>query len=570
MSLPRSGFPAAPERLRFATTGQILGFGLLTSLIFMVIYPEQSLQRHLERSAQTDNVSIAYLLAWLRAKPDDHYLRILLAQRFFDKGQIREARQTLAPIFKIKTLEMKLQAKAEVLLLDILERQLWQFTPKSAEFINAQRHYLKQLRKVSHFEWPTIRLEVFAKNAYAFGDTVLARELYYQLIYNAKDVNLVWFDRIAQLYLAEGHYRSAARTYFQAMPYSSSLQQRRSYFLSGVKALQSGNLWPDAMTAAQTYAGVLLQDPRIVNATTSWYKPAGPSSYNNALAFPQGNESLVVNGVDYHVDEQYIPTMGMQMVAGRNFSKEFATDSFGIILNETAAKAFGWNNTTALNKTIVRQNSERGQNVAYHVIGVIKNFNFKSLHETISPLYMTLYPEGGLIFKTKTTDVAGLLATMKKEWDSYNTGEPFSYNFMDDLFNNTYATEQKTGTILNLFSMLTIFVACLGLFGLVTYTAEQRRKEIGVRKVLGASVTQVTQMLSKDFLKLVCIACVIAFPLSYWAMSKWLQSFAYRVSISWWVFVAAALAAIIIALLTVSFQAIKAALANPVKSLRTE
>ena len=264
MSLPRSGFPAAPERLRFATTGQILGFGLLTSLIFMVIYPEQSLQRHLERSAQTDNVSIAYLLAWLRAKPDDHYLRILLAQRFFDKGQIREARQTLAPIFKIKTLEMKLQAKSEVLLLDILERQLWQFTPKSAEFINAQRHYLKQLRKVSHFEWPTARLEVFAKNAYAFGDTVLARELYYQLIYNAKDVNLVWFDRIAQLYLAEGHYRSAARTYFQAMPYSSSLQQRRSYFLSGVKALQSGNLWPDAMTAAQTYAGVLLQDPSIL------------------------------------------------------------------------------------------------------------------------------------------------------------------------------------------------------------------------------------------------------------------------------------------------------------------
>lgn len=314
----------------------------------------------------------------------------------------------------------------------------------------------------------------------------------------------------------------------------------------------------------------MLQDPRIVNATTSWYKPAGPSNYNNALAYPQGNDNLVVNGVDYHIDEQYIPTMGMQMVAGRNFSKEFATDSFGIILNETAAKAFGWNNTTALNKTIVRQNSERGQNVAYHVIGVIKNFNFKSLHETISPLYMTLYPEGGLIFKTKTTDVAGLLATMKKEWDSYNTGEPFSYNFMDDLFNNTYATEQKTGTILNLFSMLTIFVACLGLFGLVTYTAEQRRKEIGVRKVLGASVMQVTQMLSKEFLKLVCISCVIAFPLSYWAMSKWLQSFAYRVSISWWVFAAAALAAIIIALLTVSFQAIKAALANPVKSLRTE
>lgn len=314
----------------------------------------------------------------------------------------------------------------------------------------------------------------------------------------------------------------------------------------------------------------MLQDPRIVNATTSWYKPAGPSNYNNALAYPQGNDNLVVNGVDFHVDEQYIPTMGMTMVSGRNFSKEFTTDSFGIILNETAAKTFGWNNTTALNKTIIRQNTERGRNIAYHVIGVIKNFNFKSLHEAISPLYMTLYPEGGLIFKTKTTDVAGLLATMKKNWDSYKTEEPFSYSFMDDLFNKTYATEQKTGTILNLFSILTIFVACLGLFGLVTYTAERRTKEIGIRKVLGASVTQVTQMLSKEFLKLVIIASLIAFPAAWWAMNKWLQSFAYRIDISWWVFAIAGISALVIALITVSFQAIKAALSNPVKSLRTE
>ncbi|QEC65966.1 FtsX-like permease family protein [Panacibacter ginsenosidivorans] len=314
----------------------------------------------------------------------------------------------------------------------------------------------------------------------------------------------------------------------------------------------------------------MLQDPRIVNATTSWYKPAGPTNYNNALAYPQGNDNLVVNGVDFHVDEQYIPTMGMTMVSGRNFSKEFPTDSFGIILNETAAKAFGWNNTTALNKTIIRQNSDRGHNIPYKVIGVVKNFNFKSLHEAVSPLYMTLYPEGGLIFKTKTTDVAGLLATMKKQWESYNTGEPFSYSFMDDLFNKTYSTEQKTGTILNIFSILTIFVACLGLFGLATYTAEQRTKEIGIRKVLGASVTQVTQMLSKEFLKLVLIASLIAFPAAWWAMNKWLQSFAYRINISWWVFAVAGIAALLIALLTVSFQAIKAALSNPVKSLRTE
>jgi putative ABC transport system permease protein len=260
----------------------------------------------------------------------------------------------------------------------------------------------------------------------------------------------------------------------------------------------------------------------------------------------------------------------MKMVSGRNFSKDFATDSLGIILNETAAHAFGWNDMSAVGKTIIRQNSDRGNNVPFHVLGVVKNFNFKSLHEAVSPLYMSLQPEGGLIFKIKTTDVAGLLATMKKNWDAYNTDQPFTYDFMDDLFNKTYSAEQKTGTILNIFSVLIILVACLGLFGLVTYTAEQRTKEIGIRKVLGASVSQITQMLSKEFVKLVLIASLIAFPVAWWAMNKWLQSFAYRINISWWVFVVAGIAAIAIALITVSFQAVKAAIANPVKSLRTE
>ncbi len=320
----------------------------------------------------------------------------------------------------------------------------------------------------------------------------------------------------------------------------------------------------------QVFKQQMLQDPRIANASVSFYKPAGPTNYNNAIAYPQGNDNLVVDGVEYHVDENYVPTLGMTMVSGRNFSKDFATDSTGIILNETAAKAFGWNNTTAISKTIIRQNSDRGTNVPFHVIGVVKNFNFKSLHDAVSPLYMSLEPEGGLIFKIKTTDVAGLLATMKKNWDAYSTDQPFTYSFMDDLFNKTYAAEQKTGTILNIFSVLIILVACLGLFGLVTYSAEQRTKEIGIRKTLGASVSQVTQMLSKEFLKLVLIASLIAFPAAWWATNKWLQSFAYRINISWWVFIAAGAAAILIALITVSFQAIKAAIANPVKSLRTE
>jgi putative ABC transport system permease protein len=320
----------------------------------------------------------------------------------------------------------------------------------------------------------------------------------------------------------------------------------------------------------QVFKQQMLKDPRIVNATVSSYKPAGPSNFNNALASPQDNENIIVDGVNYHVDENYIPTLGMHMASGRNFSKDFATDSLAMIINESAAKAFGWSIMNAVGKTVISVNSDRGNNIPFHVVGVVKNFNFKSLHETISPLYMTLQPEGGLMFRIKTTDVKGLLSTMKKNWDAYKTDEPFTYSFMDDLFNKTYTAEQKTGTILNIFSVLTIFVACLGLFGLVTYTAEQRTKEIGIRKVLGASVAQVTQMLSKDFLKLVLIASLIAFPASWWAMNKWLQSFAYRIHIQWWVFVVAALSAVLIALITVSFQAIKAAIANPVKSLRTE
>ena len=183
---------------------------------------------------------------------------------------------------------------------------------------------------------------------------------------------------------------------------------------------------------------------------------------------------------------------------------------------------------------------------------------------------MTLEPEGGVIFKVRTADLAGLLESMKKQWDSFNTDEPFTYSFLDALYNKTYAAEQKTSTILDIFAMLTVIVACLGLFGLVTYTAERRVKEIGIRKVLGASMTQITGMLSADFLKLVFLACLIAFPVSWWVTNKWLESFAYRMTMHWWVFASAGLIALMIALITLSFQAIKAALANPVKSLRAD
>jgi putative ABC transport system permease protein len=314
----------------------------------------------------------------------------------------------------------------------------------------------------------------------------------------------------------------------------------------------------------------LRTDTRVENVTVSGYKPAGPTNNNNAMAYPEGKDKQVMTALEYKIDEQYIPTLDIKMAAGRNFSPAaYGTDSSAMIINEAAAKVFGFGNN-AIGKIIVRENSDRGRDYRYTVIGIVKDFHFRSLHDAITPLFMVLNPESGIIVKVKTKNIAGLLTTMKQQWASYNVEEPFSYAFMDDLYNKTYAAEQKTGTILNIFAVLTVFVACMGLFGLATYTAEQRSKEIGIRKVLGASVAQVTQMLSKEFIKLVLIGCVIAFPLSWWAMHKWLQDFAYKIDISWWVFVLAGFTALLIALLTVSFKAIKAALANPVKSLRAE
>lgn len=316
----------------------------------------------------------------------------------------------------------------------------------------------------------------------------------------------------------------------------------------------------------------MLQDTRIKGATMSWFKPVGPTNFNNAFAYTREDHNKFVNGVNYQVDEDYIPVMAMKVLRGRNFSPDFPTDTLGIILNETAVTALGWNVDNVIGQDVVIQNSNRGNSVdsPYHVIGVIKNFHFKSLHNAISPLFMTLDPQGGLIFKLNTADVEGVLGDMKQKWENFQAEDPFTYAFMDELFEKTYDAEQKTARVLNIFAVLTIFVACLGLFGLATFASELRTKEIGIRKVLGASVGQVIGMLSRDFLKWVSLGAMIAFPVAWWAMSRWLENFAYRIEISWWMFAAAGVVSIAIALLTVSFQAIKAAVSSPVKALRTE
>ena len=313
----------------------------------------------------------------------------------------------------------------------------------------------------------------------------------------------------------------------------------------------------------------LLRDSRVLNASISGYVPAGPSYNNNFLVYGDNRVGQYVKGIRYDVDERYVPTLGMTMAAGRNFSPAFGTDSAGIILNETAAEQMGWGNQ-AVGHTVTRPNNDGSQNT-YTVIGVVRNFHFKSLHERIAPLMMTLGNNTGtVLIKAKTGDVADLLKSIGDEWNVFAVDAPFAYSFLSDDFNAVYRAEQQTGRVLGLFAGLTIFIACLGLFGLATFTAQQRTKEIGVRKVLGASVGSIIALLSKDFLKLVLIAIVIASPLAWYIMNRWLQNFAYKITIDWWVFALAGLLAVGIALLTVSFQSVRAALMNPVKSLRSE
>ncbi|WP_026628832.1 ABC transporter permease [Dyadobacter alkalitolerans] len=313
----------------------------------------------------------------------------------------------------------------------------------------------------------------------------------------------------------------------------------------------------------------LMRDSRVSNVSLSGFVPAGPSDNNNYMITPEDNPSQLLKTLRYEVDYDYLATLGMEMAQGRNFSKAYGLDSTAVILNETAAKALGWQHN-AIGKTLSRRNNE-GKGSAYHVIGIVKDFHFKSLHEKISPLVMTLSQDRGwMIIKTKNKEVSGLLAKMKSQWESFKPDMPFTYSFLDERFNETYKTEQKTGKILAIFAGLTILVACMGLFGLAIFTAEQRTKEIGVRKVLGASVAGIVALLSKDFLQLVVVAIVIALPTSWWLMSRWLEDFEYKIDVSWWALALVSLVSVAVALLTVSFQSVRAALMNPVKSLRSE
>jgi len=323
-------------------------------------------------------------------------------------------------------------------------------------------------------------------------------------------------------------------------------------------------------TQARSFKNEILKLGGVSSGTLSSYLPVSSSSRSDNTYSKEAvlDDKSGINMQTWRVDEDYLKTMDMQLVSGRGFSREFGTDSSAIIINETTARLLGYEDPVGKS---IYSTSDGGEMKALRIIGVVKNFNFESLRQNVGPLcFMLGASNGSAAFRVETKNLTSLVSSVESVWKKMAPGMPFSYRFLDDAFNSMYRAEQRMGKLAIAFSVLAILVACMGLFGLATYAAEQRIKEIGIRKVLGASVSGIVRMLSKDFIRLILLSTLIAFPLAWWAMHSWLNSFAYRISISWWVFLAAAGLALTIALVTTSFQAVRAAIMNPVKSLRTE
>ncbi len=316
----------------------------------------------------------------------------------------------------------------------------------------------------------------------------------------------------------------------------------------------------------------LLQNAAIKDVGRSSRIPTGRLLDADNAQIPVGDSLQPVKAEIKMVsaDHDFISTYGIKLKAGRNFSREFGTDTSSFIINEAAVFGIGWKSAEDAVGKQFYYGGVRGR-----IIGVMTDFHFESLHEKIVPivLYMPTPQNaffGRLSVKVAGKDIPGALSQLEKSWKKFLPDAPFDYTFLDENFDSLYKAEQVQSSLFTIFSCIAIFIACLGLFGLSAFTITQRIKEIGIRKVLGASLPGIVQMISKDFIKLVAIAALIAFPVAGYVMYKWLQDFAYRTNIPWWVFPAALVIAGLIALITISFQAIKAALANPVKSLRSE
>lgn len=313
----------------------------------------------------------------------------------------------------------------------------------------------------------------------------------------------------------------------------------------------------------------LMRDSRILNATVSTDVP-GNGSMSGTEIYPQERSSdETKNEIHcniYRIDGNYLSTLGIRLASGRGVSPDFPADSSAVVINQAAVSELGWSKTDPIGKTIVRSGRR-----AFTVVGVVKDFNYTSAKQKVAPLMLLpMHRHGSIILKIKAKEISNLIAEIKKQWDQYKASGPFSYYFVDEQFASLYSAEQRTGRIFTSFAVIAIIIASLGLFGLAAFMIKLRIREIGIRKVLGASSGNITAMLSAEFLKLVGIAIIISFPLTWFTMNKWLQDFAYRIDIQWWMFIIAGVIAMLIALITISFQSVKAAIANPVKSLRSE
>lgn len=315
----------------------------------------------------------------------------------------------------------------------------------------------------------------------------------------------------------------------------------------------------------------LLSNAAIKNIGRSSRIPTGRLLDAQGASMKRGDTLAPVSAdiKNVYADEDFIATYGVKLVAGRGFSREFGSDTSAFLINEASVSALGLkSNEDAIGKDF-GYGGRKGK-----IIGVINNFHFESLHQKIVPLVLLVARSpnnyGRISIKVSGAGSAAALAHIEKTWKTFLPSTPYEYSFLDENFAKLYKAEERQRTLFTTFSFIAIFIACLGLFGLSAFAISQRIKEIGIRKVLGADVSTIVVLLSKDFLKLVGFSALIAFPVAWFAMNKWLQDFAYRVDMPWWIFIVAGIVAAVIALVTISFQAIKAAVANPVKSLRTE
>jgi putative ABC transport system permease protein len=300
--------------------------------------------------------------------------------------------------------------------------------------------------------------------------------------------------------------------------------------------------------------------PGILDATLTHYLP---TSNLSALNYVSSGSSKNIETQFWPVDADYISTMGMKVIRGRNFNEQFLSDSSSVIINETMAKMIGYKGDPAAK---IKDGKD------YKIIGVVKDFNFNSLRDNITPVMLVMKDDwmASLSVRLNTANLPALMQQVQNKWKALQPNLQFEYSFMDEDFNALYNNEQRMGKIFIIFTTLAIIIACLGLFGLAAYAAEQRNREIGIRKVLGAEVGAIVAMLSKDFIKPVFISIIIASPLAWLIMQKWLEGFAYRQNFQWWVIAVTGLGALAIAFITVSYQSIRAALVNPVDSLRSE